>query len=139
MNTKRIFYAGNYYLVDTENRVVAHSDNMKDIKDIAQPTDTILVALTAEGSHIYDPFVDEVITMADRIIIDFEKNILTVEGNDVILFDKEFKVGVNKLDKDDLEDWPDLIEDGKRYAEVFEIIGNPPIEGKDITNEMSDL
>lgn len=136
---KRIFYAGNYYLVDTNNYIIAHSDKIQDLKDIAEPSDTILIALTATGSSKYDPKVDKEIQQVEKIVIDFDKKLLTVDGDCAILFDKEFSKGDNILSDDDLQDWPDILKDARACAKSLVVVGNPPIEGKDITNEMSDL
>jgi len=139
MSTERIFYAGNYYLVTVDNLVVAHSNNINDLKAVAKPTDTILVALTATGSHTYDPSVDKIIQHVDKIVIDFNKKVLTVYGESANLFGIEFKKGDNKMSNDDLQDWEDILSDARIVANELEVIGNPPIDGKDITDEMSDL
>lgn len=139
MSTERIFYAGNYYLVTNDNTVIASSKNMKDVKEIAQPTDTILVALTYTGSNKYDPSVDKIIQHVDKIVIDFNKKVLTVYGESANLFGIEFKKGDNKMSNDDLQDWEDILSDARIVANELEVIGNPPIDGKDITDEMSDL
>lgn len=139
MSTERIFYAGNYYLVTVDNTVVAHSKNINDLKAAAKPTDTILVALTATGSHSYDPKVDEEIQHVDKIVIDFNKKVLTVYGESANLFGIEFKNGDNKMSDDDLQDWEDILSDARIVANELEVIGNPPIDGEDITDEMSDL
>ena len=139
---KRIFYPGMYYVVDEENNVVYRSTNMKLCKEAAtEDTDVILVALSNTGSHTSTPAIKaETVVKADKIVLDFDKKLLTITGNSVKLAGVEYETGETLLDEQELkQEWSKLLTDCTYYSQSFEIVGTPPIEGKDITDEMSDL
>lgn len=129
--TNRIFYPGKYYIVTDDNKVVGVYDSMVQAKQFAYDTDTILIAVSSTGSHTYTPPV----TKTDKIVINFDKKSLTVVGEPVTLAGIEYK-GECDIDT---TNWQKLITDCKAVAKTVEIVGVPPIVGKDITDEMSDL
>lgn len=129
--TNRIFYPGKYYIVTDDNKVVGTYDNMSQAKQFAFDTDTILIAVSNTGSHTYTPQV----VKTDKIIINFDEKLLTVVGEPVTLSDIEYK-GECSIDT---TNWQKLITDCKAVAKTVEIVGVPPIKGKEITDEMSDL
>lgn len=129
---KRIFYPGKYYVVDPDNNVTYTSNNLNECKEYALDDEMILICLP---SHTNKP--RKVMGKAKKIIIDFVKNILTIEGDSVTLDKVEYSAGQYKVDMDN---WVELVKDCNNNAEAVEFIGTPPIkDGKDITNEMSDL
>ena len=139
---KRIFYPGMYYVVDEDNKVVYKSNNMKLCKEAAtEDTDVILVALSNTGSHTTTPAIQaETVVKADKIVLDFDKKLLTITGNSVKLAGAEYEVGEYELDEQELkQEWSKLLTDCALYSQSFEYKGTPPIDGEDITNEMSDL
>ena len=132
--TKRIFYPGKYYIADEENNVLQF-DTMYAAKMSAIETDTILIAVDYKGNKspvIYTPPA----LKADKIIVDFDKKVLTVEGNPVKIGGTECKVGDNDIPP---VSWQQVLASATLTSKALEIVGTPPIEGKDITNEMSDL
>lgn len=141
-NTKGIFIPGMYYIVDNENRVLYASDSFKDCKERAtEPTDVILIAVSNTGSHTpSQAFIAARTDKADKIVLDFDKKVLTIYGSSVKLAGVEYDVGQNSIDDQELEqEWEKLLTDCRTHSKEFEIVGVPPIKGEDITNEMSDL
>lgn len=132
--TKRIFHPCKYYLADEENRVLEF-DTMLEAKMAALTTDVILVALDYQGNRTPVKYTPPALK-ADKIIVDFDKKVLTVEGNPVTIGGTECKVGDNDIPP---VSWEQAITSAKLVSKSLEIVGTPPIEGKDITNEVSDL
>ena len=132
--TKRIFYPCKYYIADEENQIIEF-DTMMDAKLAALDTDVILVALDSKGNRTpvkYTPPANK----ADKIVVDFDKKVLTIEGKPVTICNVECKVGDNDIPP---VSWQQVLACATLVSKALEIIGTPPIEGKDITNEMSDL
>ena len=130
------FTPGKYYLADQFGMVIGEYDRFIDAKNEATEGDVILSAYNHIGSHI--PL--QIVTKCDQIVIDFDKKELTIGNKDVTLADVQYeKDSVYDLELDDLKDWQSLITDAKIAADVVKILGTPPIDGKDITDEMSDL
>lgn len=132
--TKRIFYPGKYYIADEENQVIQF-DNILDAKLAAIETDTILIAVDYKGNKSSVAYTPPALK-ADKIIVDFDKKVLTVEGNPVTIGGTECKVGNNAIPP---VSWQQVLAAATLTSKALEIVGTPPIEGKDITNEMSDL
>ena len=79
-------------------------------------------------------------TKCDKIVVDFDKKELTIGNKDVTIASVQYeKDSVYDLEEEDLKDWQMLLSDSWKVAEVVETVGVPPIVGKDITDEMSDL
>lgn len=133
-NVKPIFTPGKYYVAMPDN-TVQQFDTIEQAKYFAYDDDVILVALTSNGSHI----AKSSIIKADKITVDFNKNLLTIEGKGVTLNKIEYKTGVSSLTETDLKEWYKLLNDAYIHSQAVEIVGTPPINGKDITDEMSDL
>lgn len=132
--TKRIFHPCKYYLADEENRVLEF-DTMLEAKMSALKTDVILVALDYQGNRTpvkYTPPANK----ADKIVVDFDKKVLTIEGKPVTICNVECKVGNNDIPP---VSWQQVLASATLVSKALEIKGTPPIEGKDITDEMSDL
>lgn len=132
--TKRIFYPGKYYIADEENQVLQF-DTMYDAKLAAIETDTILIAVDYKGNKSPVTYTPPALK-ADKIIVDFDKKVLTVEGNPVTIGGTECKVGDNDIPP---VSWQQVLASATLASKALKIVGTPPIEGKDITNEMSDL
>ena len=76
----------------------------------------------------------------DKIVIDFDKKELTIGNKDVTIADVEYeKDSVYELEAEDIKEWYRLLADSWKVADSVETLGTPPIDGKDITDEMSDL
>lgn len=132
--TKRIFHPCKYYIADEVNQIIEF-DTMLDAKSAALETDVILVALDYQGNRTPVKYTPPALK-ADKIVVDFDKKVLTVEGNPVTIGGTECKVGDNGIPP---VSWEQVITSAKLVSKALEIKGTPPIEGKDITDEMSDL
>lgn len=132
--TKRIFHPCKYYIADEENQIIEF-DTMLDAKLAALETDVILVALDSKGNRTPVKYTPPALK-ADKIIVDFDKKVLTVEGNPVTIGGTECKVGDNDIPP---VSWQQVLSSATLTSKALEIKGTPPIEGKDITDEMSDL
>lgn len=132
--TKRIFHPCKYYIADEENQIIEF-DTMLDAKTAALATDVILVALDYQGNRTPVKYTPPALK-ADKIVVDFDKKVLTVEGNPVTIGGTECKVGDNDIPP---VSWQQVLSAATLTSKALEIIGTPPIEGKDITNEMSNL
>lgn len=134
MATKKIFHPCKYYIADEENQIIEF-DTMLEAKMAALETDVILVALDSKGNRTpvtYTPPANK----ADKIVVDFDKKVLTVEGRPVTIGGTECKVGDNDIPP---VSWQQVLASATLVSKALEIKGTPPIEGKDITDEMSDL
>jgi hypothetical protein len=139
---EKIFEAGKYYLVDQENTVVFSSKNIIECRDNAMAGDLILIALDPDsiGKHKESAktisFPKET-PKPDKIVVDFTKNILTITGCSVKLLNEELTEGTIEFDS---SKWVELVQDCNKKAKCVEFIGEPTVKnGKDITNEMSDM
>lgn len=130
---KRIFYPGYYYLVDVNNNVIMHDTDIKILRQYAEDTDMICVCLSAKPSKETKPKV----VKPSKIVFDFDKKTLTVEGGCAKIGKEEYKEGEHT--DINLDTWVSFVEDVNKACDNVEYVGTPPIDGKDITNEMSDL
>lgn len=135
--TSSIFNIGYYYLVDCDDNVVGEFDTLDEAKRFADPTDIILISLSATGSR--NRKATPVIKKVDKIVIDFNKNILTLKGGTAILDKISYDEGDNELETADLEGWNKMLTDAYMLCDDVTVVGIPPIQGRNITNEMSDL
>lgn len=133
--TNSIFNPGFYYLVDTDNNVVGEFDTLEECKKFADPTDVILISLSSTGSRNRVPAKKKV----DKIVIDFNKNLLTLKGGTAILDKISYDEGDNELETADLEGWNKMLTDAYMLCDDVTVVGIPPIQGRNITNEMSNL
>ena len=133
---KRIFYPGMYYVVDENNTVVFESKDINECKRGAIEGDMILICIDAKKSSINTPNVPPAPVKADKIVLDFNKKLLTITGGSVKLGDACYNDGKYEVA---LDKWLELVKECNKRADVVEFVGTPPIDGKDITNEMSDL
>ena len=127
---KRIFYPNKFYLVDKDNFVLHQASNPESLKGLKyEDTDTILIAVHPSK------FIEKA-KVVKKIVLDFEKNLLTIEGDMCTLNKVEYE-GNNtyELDEAELKDWSDLMKDCKKVADEFEMIGTPPIKGEIIDVE----
>ena len=110
--------------------------SMADAKADARESDVILLAFNSKGSQTC--FKPE--PKCDKIVIDFDKKELTIGDRDVtidkLIYEKD---SIYDLDITMLTHWLELLEELRKVADSVEVLGTPPITGKDITNEMSDL
>lgn len=133
---KRIFYPGKYYVVTADNKVILAANSMTEARQqgLAE-TDTILIAVTAVS-----PDKPKAIPLViNKIVFNFDKKLLTVDGDSVTLNGVIYNKGENEIDEEELKDWSLMLTDANKICKAVEIVGTPPIDGKDITNEMSDL
>lgn len=124
---KRLFYAGNYYVVGKDNIVFYSSKTLEDIatkyKQL-EPTDTILFALPVSA---LEKFVKTSVT---KMTLDFTNNKMLLEGEGTVTLAKcEYEVGEYNLEPEELKEWSQLITDAKRQDIEIVIVGTPPIEG----------
>lgn len=130
------FTPGKVYLADSTGLILGEYDSFIKAKLEAEEGDVILSAYNYLGSHI--PLATE--KKCDKIVVDFAKKELTIGNKDVTLAKVQYeKDAVYDLEMEDLKDWEDLLKDARSAADEVEIIGVPPINAKDITDEMSDL
>lgn len=135
--TKRIFYPHKYYVVTADNKVILEASTMSAARRQGlSETDTILIAVPAVVSNTQ---TKQTTIKVDKIIFNFDKKLLTVDGDSVTLDGVEYMKGETELDDSDLKDWSKMLADARKCCTSVEIVGIPPIDGKDITNEMSDL
>lgn len=130
------FTPGYVYVADETGFVTGEYQSMADAKADARESDVILLAFNSKGSQVClkpEP-------KCDKIIIDFDKKELTIGDRDVtidkLIYEKD---SIYDLDITMLTHWQELLEELHKVADSVEILGTPPITGKDITNEMSDL
>lgn len=124
---KRLFYAGNYYVVGKDNIVFYSSKTLEDIatkyKQL-EPTDTILFALPVSA---LEKFVKTSVT---KMTLDFTNNKMLLEGEGTVTLAKcVYEVGEYNIEPDELKEWSQFITDAKRQGIEVVIVGIPPIEG----------
>lgn len=138
---ERIFKIGKYYVADEDN-YCAEFNSYSEAKKYAMEDEVILICVSPV-SVTKPSTTSKVIpfkpTKADKIVINFDKNVLTVIGKDVTIGKVDFKVGDTKLP--DKYNWESLLSSSASVATSVEIVGKPPLEPdeEDITDEMSDL
>lgn len=127
---KRIFYPNRFYLVDKDNYVLHQAVRPESFKGLDyEDTDTILIAVHPSK------FIEKT-KVVKKIVLDFEKNLLTIEGDTCTLNKVEYEGdSTYELDAEELKGWSDLLKDCKKVAKEFEMIGTPPIEGEIINVE----
>lgn len=130
------FTPGYVYVADESGFVTGEYHSMEDAKKDARDTDVILLAFNSKGSQI--SFKPE--PKCDKIVVDFGKKELTIGNKDVtiskLMYEKD---SIYDLDETMMASWQSLLEELRKVADSVEVLGTPPIYGKDITNEMSDL
>lgn len=133
--TKQIFHVGKYYVADKDNYCTEFS-TISEAKEYAvEDTDVILYCMNLKDNINFRKKENK----AKKIIVDFDKKTLTVEGESVTL------CGITYLgDKTSVlscNNWQELLANASQKADNVQIIGNPPLEDgeKDITNEVSNL
>ena len=127
---KRIFYPNRFYLVDKDNYVLHQAVRPESFKGLDyEDTDTILIAVHPSK------FIEKT-KVVKKIVLDFEKNLLTIDGDTCTLNKVEYEGdSTYELDAEELKGWSDLLKDCKKVANEFEMIGTPPIEGEIIDVE----
>lgn len=134
--SERIFYPGKYYVATADNKIIMAKDKMSDInRQGLSDTDVILIAVAVNSQTKTATHKKTV----NKIIIDFDKKLLTIDGEPVTLYNVEYDTGETELDDYDLKDWDKLLADARKICSDVVVKGTPPIDGEDITNEMSDL
>lgn len=130
------FTPGYVYVADATGFVVGEYKSMEEAKLDAKESDIILLAYNSKGSKVClkpEP-------KCNKIVIDFDKKELTIGDRDVtidkLIYEKD---SIYDLDITMLTQWQELLEELRKVADSVEVLGTPPILGKDITNEMSDL
>lgn len=136
------FTPGKYYVADATGFVIGEYESYGDAKADACTDDVVLIAVKPIGKEKEDKLLlpPKVETKCDKIIVDFDKKELTIGNKDVTIAGIEYeKDSVYDLEDEDLKEWQLLLSDSWKVADKVETTGVPPIAGKDITNEMSDL
>lgn len=133
--TKQIFHIGKYYVADKDNYCTEFSTIAEAKEYAVEDTDVILYCMNIKDNINFRKKE----TKAKKIIVNFDKKTLTVEGESVTLG------GITYLgDKTSVlscNNWQELLANASQNADNVQIIGNPPLEDgeKDITNEVSNL
>lgn len=127
---ERIFFPNTYYVATKENKIVFHSNNINDCKDYMMEDEMLLVCLPYSKPK-------EKSKAASKIVVDFDRNILTVEGGCVTIDGTLYKEGSYDMD---YTNWDVFVTSLNKVSDVVEYIGTPQaIKEKEITDEMSDL
>lgn len=134
--TKRLFYPGKYYVVTEDNKVILEANSMTEARQpgLAE-TDTILIAVSAQLVSKPVKTVEKV----KEIVFDFDKKLLTIDGDSATLDGTTYLKGSTELEDGEITNWCKTYKDASNTADRVIIIGTPPIKGRNITNEMSDL
>lgn len=134
------FTPGLYYVADESGYVLGEYASYGEAKAEAGVGDVVLIAVKPIGKNIEDTLLPPPPKKCDKIVIDFDKKELTIGDKDVTIALVNYeKDSIYDLEDDDIADWKGLLTDAWRVAEAVEVLGTPPIDGKDITDEMSDL
>ena len=123
---KKLFEYGKIYLSDPEGTVTGPYVSTVEASLHAEADDTVLIALAPSTARKH---LKEKVT---GIAIDFNKNVIIVEGAKVKLAAVEYAVGTTEIDKEELKEWSTIIEDAFKEFKDTEIIGNPPVVGEDL-------
>lgn len=132
----RIFYPGCCYLVDTDNNIIMEGNDVKDLRLYAEDDDMILICLSTKADKKSKPVVPAK-PKPTKIVMDFDKKVLTIEGGCARIDGVDFEEGQHA--EISLDKWLKFVEDINKACGNVEYIGTPPINGKDITDEMSDM
>ena len=124
-----IFEVGKYYVVGDDDEILAEADNIKDAVLYAEADNIILCCMDCMGSRVPKPTIN-------NVIIDFEKNELTIDGVSANILGKCFKEGTSKIKK---AEGLSLLRELRDLCSNVSVVGEPFIDAEDITNEMSDL
>lgn len=133
--TKQIFHVGKYYVADKDNYCTEFSTIAEAKAYAIEDTDAILYCMNIKDNINFRKKENK----AKKIIIDFDKNNLTVEGESVTLSGVTY-LG-DRTSTLSYKNWQELLANAASNADDIKIIGNPPLEDgeKDITNEVSNL
>lgn len=133
--TKQIFRVGKYYVADKDNYCTEFSTITEAKAYAIEDTDVILYCMNIKDNINFRKKENK----AKKIIIDFDKNNLTVEGESVTLSGVTY-LG-NRTSTLSYNNWQELLANATFNADDIKVIGNPPLEDgeKDITNEVSNL
>lgn len=129
------FTAGKYYVYSREIGFAGpYATFSAAVDECFDAGDVVLAALSPDALKIKQ----EKKTPVD-VVIDFDKKLLTVQGRDVTINKVDYLQGDNELEAEDLTEWEAMIDSAYSSCRTVTVIGTPPIDGKEVTNEMSDL
>lgn len=135
--TKNLFSPDKYYVAQADGTILYETEDFDEALSVAMPNEIILASYSVvDLSSDYN--IKET-TKVNKIIIDFDKKLLTLEGGPARIDGVTYDEGDNTLEDEDLKMWEAMLEDADKLADDVVIVGNPPIDGRNITNEMSDL
>lgn len=135
--TKNLFSPDKYYVAQADGTILYETEDFDEALSVAMPNEIILASYSVvDLSNDYD--IKESVKVS-KIVIDFNKKLLTLEGGSARIDGVMYDTGDNTLEDEDLKTWDAMIEDAYKATDNVVIIGTPPIEGRNITNEMSDL
>lgn len=137
MANKHGFKVGHYYVLSPENRIVHHAESLYEARKFAFKSDVILGVFDPEGysTGYYSSYFSKI----DKITLDFDKKLLTIEGGNVTLNGVSYEDGATELEDAELVEWEKMVSDAYLRADEVSVVGTPPVDGKDITDEMSNL
>lgn len=134
---KRIFYPGNYYLADSKNNILVSGKSIEECKRFAYDDDDMLLICIPAHSKPKKK-VKPAVEKPSKIILNFDKKELTVEGGSATILGVLYNAGVYSVNIID-STWVEFVKQMNKCCDTVEIIGIPPINGKEITDEMSNM
>lgn len=128
------FMAGKFYIYDGSHFNGPYASYAAAVDECWDDNEIVLAALSPTAFKEKQ----EKKTPVD-VVINFDKKLLTVQGRDVTINKVNYLQGDNELEVEDLAEWEDIIDSAYSSCRTVTVIGMPPIDGKEVTNEMSDL
>lgn len=128
------FKAGKFYVFDGAHFNGPYASYAAAVDECWDDSEVVLAALSPTA------FKEKQENKAPvDVVIDFDKKLLTVQGRDVTINKVDYPQGDNELEAEDLTEWEAMIDSAYAVCRTVTVIGMPPIDGKEVTNEMSDL
>lgn len=135
--TKNLFSPDKYYVAQADGTILYETEDFDEAVSVAMPNEIILASYSVVD--LRNDYDIKQPTKVNKIIVDFDKKLLTLEGGPARIDNVMYDEGDNTLEDEDIKMWEAMLEDAYKLAEDVVIVGNPPIAGRNITNEMSDL
>lgn len=130
-----IFTSGKYFVAHVDNTISSYDTYLEAVAGMEEPTDVLLIASEHRKGETKK---STKIEKAKKIVLDFNKNILTIKGAPDRIKDTRYVEGDNALTAEDLKGWQKLMTDARKTADEFELVGVPPIEGECLDNLLKE-
>lgn len=124
--SNKLFDYGKIYLSDDKGNISGPFVSTIEASLYAEDTDTVLIAVAPSNARKHKK---EKVT---SLIVDFNKNVVVVEGAKVTLNKVEYAVGTTEIDKEELKEWSSIVEDAYKEFQNTIVVGNPPVVGEDL-------